>query len=81
VAKKKTGVAEGDSNGMVKLDDAELVKAWQDSSSTAECAEKLGAPLDAVKSRAFSLRKAGVKLKLMRRSPVDVDALNALIEE
>lgn len=65
---------------------AEFVRAYQTSSTTAEAAEKLGIPEHAgwVGMKAGALKKVGVALKDMPRAKsydrVDVDGLNALIQ-
>ena len=60
-----------------------FVEAWQQSSTHREVAKALGMKESTVKARARRLRKVGVRLPPYKgtRRPLDVDALNALIEE
>ena len=55
-----------------------FVLAWESSASGAEVGRKLGMPVYAVHSRACHYRRAGVLLKPMGRTRVDVASLNAL---
>ena len=60
----------------------EFVKAWQESGSSQEAADKMNMSVSLVSSRAYGYRKKGVKLKRMPGSgkkPIDVAALNKLI--
>jgi hypothetical protein len=61
----------------------EFVRAWQQSSSVDEVAEKLGMPKPIVLARASTYRQKGVKLKAVKRGAkgLDVDTLNAIIDE
>jgi DNA-directed RNA polymerase specialized sigma24 family protein len=61
----------------------EFVRVWQSSSSAREVATKLGIPATTASSRAMRYRKAGVRLKHFRgkEPPVDVAALNAIIDD
>lgn len=63
----------------------QFVKAWQESSSCKEAAEKLGLNVYNMSIRASQYRKKGIKLKYMsgggtgRHKKLDIDALNKLI--
>ncbi len=61
----------------------DFVVAYRDSSSVKEVSEKTGLSSQGVSSRAANYRKKGVRLPVMGhpRSPIDVDALNALLEK
>jgi hypothetical protein len=61
----------------------EFVRAWQQSSSVDEVAERLKMPKPIVLARASKYRQQGVKLKEVRRGNkgLDVDTLNAIIDE
>lgn len=57
---------------------------WEGAHSAEEVSQKTGMPIPIVHARASKYRKAGVKLKKMRRytpKSLDVDAMNQLIEE
>lgn len=43
----------------------DLVRAWQESTSIAQCAARLGMKEGAVRARVFQMKKKGVPLKLM----------------
>jgi hypothetical protein len=63
--------------------DEQFVKAWSESNSAQEVADKLGMPKNIVLARSATWRNRGVKLKRMeRKNPrrLDVDKLNGLIE-
>lgn len=62
----------------------EFIKAWQESETAQEVADKLGMPKPIVLARASAYRGEGVKLKKMRREnkrALDIDGLNRLIEQ
>jgi hypothetical protein len=62
----------------------EFVTVWNASSTSQEAADKLGMPKAIAQARASKYRKAGVKLKKMRRGggrQLDVAGLNRLIAE
>jgi hypothetical protein len=61
-----------------------FVLVWQQSQSVEEVAKKLNMPRAIVSARASGYRAQGVHLKKMprkKRSGIDVDALNKLIEQ
>ena len=63
----------------------QFIEAWETSSSVDQVAATLGMPKPIVMARKSNYTKLGIKLKKMPRKPVDrnldVEALNALIEE
>jgi cytochrome c-type biogenesis protein CcmH/NrfG len=66
----------------MKISPEDFVRAWQAASSAAEVAGKLDLSITGVHSRAGFYRKKGVRLKYFRHrlAPLDVDALNAIID-
>ena len=66
------------------IDGVTFVKTFQDCDSYDEVAERLGLEKGSVISRAMQYRKKGVHLKRFASKrgapPLDVDALNALID-
>lgn len=58
----------------------DVVRAWQTSASIREAAEKIGMREDALRQRAYLLRKRGVNLKPMGNPTrkLDIAALNEL---
>ena len=68
-----------------RVSNEDFVLAYLDCTSYVELAEKLGSTDTAVANRANRLRKMGVNLpRYVRRNgsgPIDVEALNELIEE
>lgn len=76
----------GDPKGRSRYDitPEEFVTAWNSSKNAGEVADKLGMPKPLVLARASKYRKAGVKLKEMKRGSgrrLDVEGLNRLIAE
>jgi hypothetical protein len=67
----------------VSVSPEDFVRAWQSSSSAAEVAGKLDLSIAGVHSRAGFYRKKGVRLKYFRHrlAPLDIDALNAIIDD
>jgi hypothetical protein len=62
----------------------EFIKAWQTSDTPQEVADLLNMPKPIVLARASTYRAAGIKLKKMKRGnkrELNVDALNALIQD
>jgi hypothetical protein len=62
----------------------EFIKAWQQSDSPQEVADLLKMPKAIVLARASNYRDNGIRLKKMKRGQkrkLDVEALNALIDE
>ena len=73
-------------NGKVHVSAEDFVEAWQLSETRDEVADRLGQKKQTVVNRAKKLVKAGVRLKEIRsaqrgRSPLDVSALNDLIDQ
>jgi hypothetical protein len=83
MAKKKT---KSERPGRTKYDvtPAQFVAIWQTSETVQEVSDKLKMPEPIILARACSYRKAGVRLKKLKRKRkpgVDVDALNRLIDQ
>jgi hypothetical protein len=59
-----------------------FVRAWMTSKTAAEVSKRTGLPVHTVGVRAAQLRKRGVRLPLMGvgRKPLDIDALNAIVD-
>ncbi len=66
-----------------KVDDAEFVAWWMECETIADVAKNTGLTANSVTSRAYQLRKKGVKLpyKPRKQTPTDVETLNSLIEQ
>lgn len=70
-------------NKKYKVTAEEFVTAWNTSKTAKEVSERLKMPPAIVHARASKYRKAGVRLKSMsqRGGPIDVDKLNAIIDD
>ena len=74
-------------NGRIRVSAEDFVNIWQTSESREEVVDRLGQQMSTVIARSNNLRKAGVNLKKIAptgargRKVLDVDGLNALIEQ
>ena len=68
---------------MRQYDDREFVKVWMTTSTASGVAKRLGRNVNSVHSKAFSLRKKGVKLpkKYTRADTNSVSELNKLVDK
>ena len=53
----------------LKITDEDFIRQWQHADSVKQVATAFGADIQRVNSRAMSMRKHGVRLKSMRKSP------------
>lgn len=63
------------------IDNVEFVTVWLSATSTKTVAEHFDVSESVVTSKAYSLRKKGVKLPKMQRKQTEVEKLNKLIEK